>query len=137
MDAYLRRDHFSAQQLSMKVREERMAAERLNAKAANAIFNTRNGQNSLWELDLHGLHAVEAVQALQERLQKLETSVPSGRSVSPNRKSEGATMVSSASVESLSCTETSKLDEQRASSQQRPISLQVITGIMLHVHAYS
>ncbi|KAI8535850.1 hypothetical protein RHMOL_Rhmol10G0206700 [Rhododendron molle] len=128
MDAYLRRDHFSAQQLSMKVREERMAAERLNAKAANAIFNIRNGQNSLWELDLHGLHAVEAVQALQERLQKLESLVPSGRSVSPNRKSEGATMVSSASVESLSCMERSKLDEQRASSQQRPISLQVITG---------
>lgn len=127
-DAYLRSDHFSAQQFSMKAREERMAAERLNAKAANAILSTRNDPSNLWKLDLHGLHAVEAVQALQERLQKLESLVPSDRSLSPNKKSERATIFRSASVESFSCMETSKLDEQRALSRPRPILLEVITG---------
>ncbi|PSR88064.1 Polyadenylate-binding protein [Actinidia chinensis var. chinensis] len=126
-DAYLRGDHFSAQQFSVKAREEWMTAERLNAKAAKEILSIRNSKNDLWKLDLHGLHAVEAVQALQERLQKLE-SLPLDRSASPDRKSRGGGIVRSASLEFLSCMETDKLDAQRASSQQRPTSLDVITG---------
>ncbi|GFZ18698.1 smr (Small MutS Related) domain-containing protein [Actinidia rufa] len=126
-DAYLRGDHFSAQQFSVKAREEWMTAERLNSKAAKEILSIRNSKNDLWKLDLHGLHAVEAVQALQERLQKLE-SLPLDRSASPNRKSRGGGIVRSASLEFLSCMETDKLDAQRVSSQQRPTSLDVITG---------
>ena len=107
-----------------------MTAERLNAKAAKENLSIRNSKNDLWKLDLHGLHAVEAVQALQERLQKLE-SLPLDRSASPDRKSRGGGIVRSASLEFLSCMETDKLDAQRASSQQRPTSLDVITGIMI------
>ncbi|GMP25557.1 hypothetical protein CsSME_00002368 [Camellia sinensis var. sinensis] len=132
-DAYSRGDHLSAQQLSVKAREEWMAAEGLNAKAAKEILSIRNRKNSLWELDLHGLHAVEAVQALQERLHSLESLVLLEQSVSPDRNRKGSGIVRCASLESLGCMEMEKLDEQRASSQQRPTSLHVITGIMLHL----
>ncbi|KAL7254726.1 hypothetical protein ACSBR1_008969 [Camellia fascicularis] len=127
-DAYLRGDHLSAQQLSVKAREEWMAAEGLNAKAAKEILSIRNRKNSLWELDLHGLHAVEAVQALQERLHSLESLVLLEQSISPDRNRKGAGIVRCASLESLGCMEMEKLDEQLASSQQRPKSLHVITG---------
>ncbi|KAI7984471.1 hypothetical protein LOK49_LG15G00823 [Camellia lanceoleosa] len=99
-DAYLRRDHLSAQQFSMKARAEWMAAKGLNAK---------------------------------ERLHNLESLVLLEQSVSPDRNRKGAGIVRCASLESLGCMEMEKLDEQQASSQQRPTSLRVITGIMLHL----
>ncbi|XP_059624518.1 uncharacterized protein LOC132267371 [Cornus florida] len=131
-DAYLRGDHFSAQQSSIKARKEWLAAEKLNAKAAKEIISIRNCNNDTWKLDLHGLHAVEAVQALQEHLQKIESQVLLNRSVSPSRTNEKAGFVCSASLESLGCMDMEKLDTQQASSRQRPTSLHVITGIGNH-----
>ncbi|XAR73126.1 hypothetical protein NMG60_11006979 [Bertholletia excelsa] len=126
-DAYLRGDHFSAKQHSMKAKHERMAAEKLNVKAAKEILNIRNSKNGLWKLDLHGLHAMEAVQALQERLQKLESMVELDRSVSSDRMRTGAGILCHASCESFS-EEVEKLDEKCSATRQRPKSLHVITG---------
>ncbi|OMP01122.1 hypothetical protein COLO4_12147 [Corchorus olitorius] len=129
-NAFLRGDHFAAQQHSQHAREEWLAAQRLNAKAAGEILRIRNSDNDLWKLDLHGLHAAEAVQALQEHLRRLETQVPAGRSVSPNRFKENNRIVRSSSVETFSSMD--KLDKQQISSRQRPTSLQVITGVGNH-----
>lgn len=74
-NSFLRGDHFTAQQFSTKAREEWTAAKKLNEKAAREILTTRNENNGLWKLDLHGLHATEAVLALQERLYTIETQV--------------------------------------------------------------
>ncbi|GFQ00811.1 hypothetical protein PHJA_002225000 [Phtheirospermum japonicum] len=74
-DAYLRGDHTSALQFSLKSQQEWAAAEKLNAKAAKEILNLRNCTNDQWTLDLHGLHAAEAVEALRERLQAVESLV--------------------------------------------------------------
>uniref|UniRef100_A0A5B7BAY7 Smr domain-containing protein n=1 Tax=Davidia involucrata TaxID=16924 RepID=A0A5B7BAY7_DAVIN len=127
-EAYLRGDHFSAQHFSLKAREEWIAAERLNAKAAKEILSIRNCKNNEWKLDLHGLHAAEAVQVLQEHLQKIESQAPLNRSVSPNRLNTKAGISRSASLESISCLDMEKSDKQQPSSRQRPTSLQVITG---------
>ncbi|KAF2324300.1 hypothetical protein GH714_011877 [Hevea brasiliensis] len=72
-NAFLRGDHFFAQQHSSKARKEWLDAARLNAKAAKEILSIRNNENNPWTLDLHGLHAAEAVKALQEHLNKIET----------------------------------------------------------------
>ena len=125
-NAFLRGDHFAAQQHSHNAREEWLAAQRLNAKAAREILSIRNSDNDLWKLDLHGLHAVEAVQALHEHLRWLETQVQAGRSVSPNRVKANNGIVRSSSVETVSSMD--KLDKRQTSSRQRPTSLQVITG---------
>jgi hypothetical protein len=121
-NAFLRDDHASAQHHSLKARQHRSAAERLNAKAAKEILSIRNGGNDLWKLDLHGLHAAEAIQALQERLQEIETQVHPNHSVFPKG-------VSSSLVESFTFTDAEKLD---IPSRQRPTSLQVITGKMTY-----
>ncbi|KAI3984597.1 hypothetical protein MKX01_040474 [Papaver californicum] len=63
-NAFLRGDHYSAQEFSRKAQAEWMAAERLNYKAAQEISSIRNHKNDVWKLDLHGLHASEAVHAL-------------------------------------------------------------------------
>ncbi|KAJ7975531.1 smr (Small MutS Related) domain-containing protein [Quillaja saponaria] len=131
-NAFLRGDHFSAQQHSLKAREEWFAAERLNAKAAKEILSIRNDKNNLWILDLHGLHAAEAVQALQERLQGIERQGFSNKSLSPNRLEENDEIPSSSSVESFSCMDTEKMDKQHAQSKLSPSSLQVITGVGNH-----
>lgn len=127
-NAYLKGDHFCAQQYSLKAREEWMAAERLNAKAAKEILSIRNSENDMWKLDLHGLHASEAIQALQERLLKIEAQVAVNRSVSPNRVKTGNGIVRCSSLESLSYMEIEKLDNEQGFSRQRPTSLEVITG---------
>ncbi|WRX11140.1 Smr domain - like 1 [Theobroma cacao] len=129
-NAFLRGDHVAAQQHSQNAREEWLAAQRLNAKAASEILRIRNSDNDLWKLDLHGLHAAEAVQALHEHLRRLETQVPAGRSVSPNRFKANNRIVHSSSVETFSSMD--KLDKQQTSSRQRPTSLQVITGVGNH-----
>ncbi|XP_022750853.1 uncharacterized protein LOC111299719 isoform X2 [Durio zibethinus] len=128
-NAFLRGDHFAAQQHSHNAREEWLAAQRLNAKAAREILSIRNSDNDLWKLDLHGLHAAEAVQALHEHLKLLEMQVPAGRSVSLNRFKANNGIVCSSSVETVSSMD--KLDNQRTSSR-RPTSLQVITGVGNH-----
>lgn len=142
-DAYMRGDHFSAQQLSARAREEWTVAERLNAKAAKEILSIRNNKHGLWKLDLHGLHTLEAVQALQERLQKLECLVRSNLSLSPNGRNSntiaGSGIVCYSSFESLTFTKTGgtvnldgKHRELSSLQQQRPTSLQVITGVGNH-----
>lgn len=72
-NAYLRGDHVSARQLSLRAQGERMTAEKLNMKAAEKILHIRNHNNDIWKIDLHGLHASEAVNALKERLSKVES----------------------------------------------------------------
>lgn len=109
-----------------------MAAESLNKKAAKEILRIKNSKNDLWKLDLHGLHASEAIQALHEHLQQIETKELSNRSVSPNRVKMEKRIIRSSSLESFSCNDREKLDQQKASSTQRPASLEIITGILFH-----
>ncbi|PQQ00730.1 uncharacterized protein Pyn_16439 [Prunus yedoensis var. nudiflora] len=90
-NAFVRGDHFSAQQHSNKAREEWLAAESLNNKAAKKILSIRNSKND-----------------------------------------DGKRIIRSSSLESFSCMDTEKLDQQKAPSTQRPTSLQVITGIGNH-----
>ncbi|KAA8531281.1 hypothetical protein F0562_005990 [Nyssa sinensis] len=127
-EAYLRGDHYSAQQLSLKAREEWIAAERLNARAVKEILSIRNCKNNEWKLDLHGLHATEAVQVLQEHLHKIESWAPLNCSASPSRVNPKAGISRSVSHESISCLDIEKLDKRQPSSRQIPTSLQVITG---------
>ncbi|BBH05629.1 Small MutS Related domain-containing protein [Prunus dulcis] len=131
-NAFVRGDHCSAQRHSNKAREEWLAAESLNNKAAKKILNIRNSKNDVWKLDLHGLHASEAIQALREHLQRIETKVLSNHSVSPNKVRMEKRIIRSSSLESFNCMDTEKLDQQKAPSTQRPTSLQVITGIGNH-----
>ncbi|XP_050378311.1 uncharacterized protein LOC126795529 [Argentina anserina] len=131
-NAFARGDHYSAQQYSIKAKEEWLAAERLNNRAAKEILSIRNNKNDIWKLDLHGLHASEAICTLQEQLKKIEHNILSNHSASPNRVNiEGN--IRRSSVESLSCMDTENLDKLQTSSRQRPAtSLQVITGVGNH-----
>ncbi|XP_062007091.1 uncharacterized protein LOC133724393 [Rosa rugosa] len=135
-NAFVRGDHYSAQQYSIKAREEWLAAECLNNKAAKEILSIRNSKNDVWKLDLHGLHASEAIHALQEHLEKIERKILSNDLVSPNRVNMESNIKRS-SVESFSCMDTEKLDQLQASSRQRPTSLQVITGIGNHSRGHA
>ncbi|CAN1342681.1 Polyadenylate-binding protein-interacting protein 7 [Linum perenne] len=83
-NAFLRNDHVSAREHSVKAQEDWMAAEKLNGRAAKEILSIRNSDNNLWKLDLHGLHAAEAVQALKEHLYKIETLLSVNRAPSPS-----------------------------------------------------
>ncbi|KAM6579076.1 hypothetical protein CsatB_030913 [Cannabis sativa] len=119
-NAFLKGNHSSAHQHSHKAQQQRLAAEALNAKAANDILSLRNSQNNVWNLDLHGLHATEAVQALKQRLHRIETQLLSNNSsFSTNRRRT----VSSSSLESM---------EKASLRGQRPSSLHVITGVGNH-----
>ncbi|EEF44545.1 uncharacterized protein LOC8285011 isoform X2 [Ricinus communis] len=129
-NAFLRGDHFSAQQESLKARKEWLDAERLNAEAAKEILNITNSENNPWKLDLHGLHAAEAVQALQEHLKKIETQLSVKRLVSPGRVKTKNGIICSL-IEPFSNMDVENLDIQRVGFRQRPASLLVITGIFL------
>ncbi|KAL4368835.1 hypothetical protein GQ457_05G016080 [Hibiscus cannabinus] len=129
-NAFLRGDHFAAQQHSQNAREEWLAAQGLNAKAAREILSIRNCDNDVWKLDLHGLHATEAVQALQEHLRRLETQLPGGRSASPNGVKANDGAVHSSSVDAISSGD--KLGKPKTWSRQTPASLEVITGVGNH-----
>ncbi|TXG60189.1 hypothetical protein EZV62_014762 [Acer yangbiense] len=131
-NAFLRGDHFSANQHSLKAREEWLIADRLNSKAAKEILSIRNSENDMWKLDLHGLHAAEAVQALHKRLQKIEMQGPMNRSVSPNKVKAKKGMIHTSSVESFNCMDMEDVDKQRPSFRQIQTPLQVITGIGKH-----
>ncbi|GMG99853.1 hypothetical protein Nepgr_001693 [Nepenthes gracilis] len=125
-NSFLRGDHVSARQFSLKAREEWAVAERLNAKAAREIMSIRNGKNGMWKLDLHSLHAAEAVQALQVRLQMIENRVSSSSSVGPNSDSMGEESAHTFSRDACSGIEDS--EEQSVVPRQRQISLEIITG---------
>lgn len=133
-NAFLRGDHFSAHQLSLKARDEWIAAEKLNHKAAEEILQINNRNNDLWKLDLHGLHASEAVTAVKERLHQIESHIFTDSSPS----SEGLTktvvgMPRSRSVESLSSTvKDSEAIRNKPVSLQRQSVLNIITGLGKH-----
>ncbi|KAL5581193.1 hypothetical protein UlMin_013635 [Ulmus minor] len=132
-NAFLRGDHYSAQQHSLKAQEEWLAAQRLNSKAAKDILSIRNSKHDVWKLDLHGLHAAEAIQVLQEHLRLIETRDSSNRSLSPKRENMESRMARSSSLESLSLLEEPEsLSKQQPSLRQRRTSLQVITGVGNH-----
>nr|GLL19863.1 uncharacterized protein LOC109179084 isoform X3 [Ipomoea trifida] len=124
-DAYLRRDHLTAQHFSLKAQEEWLAAGKLNSKAAKEILSIRNSKNDEWTLDLHGLHAMEAVEALQEHLKKTESQVSLNHSVYPRDVKVKAGFESTASLGCSNCIEATKRQQP---SKQRPSMLQVITG---------
>ncbi|GAB4855759.1 hypothetical protein Ancab_024404 [Ancistrocladus abbreviatus] len=123
-NSFLRGDHYSARQFSLKAQEEWLTAEKLNAKAANEILSIRNGKNGIWKLDLHGLHAAEAVGALLKRLQMIESQAPFGSLVCPDSiRVRGESVQASSSSDG---SEIKKSNEQ--ASRKRQISLEVITG---------
>ncbi|XP_022856774.1 uncharacterized protein LOC111377871 [Olea europaea var. sylvestris] len=126
-DAYLRGDHSSAQNFSLKAREEWNAAEQLNAKAAKEILRIRNCENDQWTLDLHGLHAAEAVQVLQEHLYNVESLKSSNRLATPDAVHKESPTLLSAPLESLTHNDLEKLRKQPVLKQRRKL-LQVITG---------
>ncbi|KAF9660860.1 hypothetical protein SADUNF_Sadunf19G0007600 [Salix dunnii] len=130
-NAFLRRDHSSAQQHSLRAQEKWSAAEQLNAKAAKEILSIRNSNNDPWKLDLHGLHAAEAVQALQEHLLKIETLVPNNSSTSPCRIKTKNGIVHSSPFDAFRTVDAENLDKQQAAFRQGRASVQVITGISL------
>ncbi|CAN1342682.1 Polyadenylate-binding protein-interacting protein 7, partial [Linum perenne] len=119
-NAFLRNDHVSAREHSVKAQEDWMAAEKLNGRAAKEILSIRNSDNNLWKLDLHGLHAAEAVQALKEHLYKIETLLSVNRAPSPSKTKIKNSMVRSSSLESFNTT------------AGRSTPLQVITGVGNH-----
>ncbi|XP_031257003.1 uncharacterized protein LOC116115006 isoform X1 [Pistacia vera] len=131
-NAFLRGDHFSAQEHSLKARKEWLIAEKLNSKAAKEILNIRNSDNDMWKLDLHGLHATEAVQALQERLQQIKMPVEMNCSVSPRKVKAKNGVVHTSSLESFSCMDMEDENKQQASCRQIRKPLQVITGVGNH-----
>lgn len=137
-NAFLRGDHVSAHQHSLKAHHQWLAAQTLNSKAANDILAISNSQNDVWKLDLHGLHASEAIHVLQHHLQTIETKLLWNRSVSPNSlQAETTRIVRSHSFESLGCVEDKQQPQQQqqrhqASLKQKPTSLQVITGVGNH-----
>ena len=126
-NAFLRGNHFAAQQFSQKAREEWAAAKRLNMEAAHEILSIRNANNGLWKLDLHGLHAAEAVQALQERLHTIETQLLSKNSSASVLTNSLGTKVPASYASSGGFNNTER-PNQRALSGQMPKYLEVITG---------
>lgn len=126
-NAFLRGDHFAAQQLSQKAREEWAAAKKLNMKAAHEILSMRNENNGLWKLDLHGLHAAEAVQALQERLYTIDTQLLTKNSSAAVLTNSLGTKVVVSHASSGGFNNIERLDQQ-AVSGRKPKHLEVITG---------
>lgn len=117
--AYLRGDHSTAKNISLKSKEEHLAADKLNAKAAAEILQIRNEKHKdIWKLDLHGLHAAEAVQALELRLEMIEYNTSALSGPGTNQQSNFNTEQQSSGLLSL--------------RTWRPSELQVITGVGVH-----
>lgn len=117
--AYLRGDHNTARNMSLKSKEERLAADKLNAKAAAEILKIRNEKhNDIWKLDLHGLHASEAVQALESRLEMIEYNTSAPSDLGTKQKGNIHTEQQSSGMLTL--------------RTWRPSELQVITGVGVH-----
>ncbi|CAL0304603.1 unnamed protein product [Lupinus luteus] len=130
-NAFMRGDHFYAQQHSMKAQEEWHTAEELNSKAATEILSIRNSENDIWRLDLHGLHATEAIQALEDHLNRIECQVFSNSFAPSNGVKENGLARSAAGSFNFT-------DRGNSSNQQGPalrlrsFVLHVITGIGNH-----
>ncbi|KAL2941939.1 NEDD4-binding protein 2 [Bienertia sinuspersici] len=131
-NSFLRGDHISAQQFSLKAREEWKAAQNLNAKAANEIISIRNENNGIWKLDLHGLHASEAVQAVKERLYLIETQVLSEGSRPQELPNSLRTKAEAMHASYQASCYNSDKSNGWASDKLKPMWLEVITGIGNH-----
>ncbi|CAI0430962.1 unnamed protein product [Linum tenue] len=131
-NAFLRKDHISARQHSLKAQADWMAAEKLNSKAAREILSIRNSESHAWKLDLHGLHASEAVQALKEHLHKIETLISLNRAPSPCKIKMNNGMVRSSSLESFTTSSGDGTDKKQVAVRHRSTPLQVITGVGNH-----
>ncbi|GAU41739.1 hypothetical protein TSUD_180880 [Trifolium subterraneum] len=121
-NAFLKGEHFSAQQHSTRAREEWNNADKLNSEAATKILSIRNSDNDIWRLDLHGLHAAEAVQALQEHLHRIESQGFSKSSAPSNGAKKNG---------SVNFIDSENLDKQ-APIRLRSLGLHVITGVGNH-----
>ncbi|KAJ1443640.1 Smr domain [Sesbania bispinosa] len=127
--AFLKGDHLSAQQHSMKAREEWNTADKLNFEAATKILGIRNSENDIWRLDLHGLHAAEAIHALQEHLYKIESQgFPKSSATSNGVKENG---LANSNLGSLNFMDRENLDKQTP-LRLRSLALHVITGVGNH-----
>lgn len=127
--AFLRGDHFSAQNHSTKARAEWYTAEELNSDAAKKILSIRNNENDVWRLDLHGLHATEAIQALQEHLYRIESQRLSKSSATSNGVKENG--LGHSTLGSLNFMDREKLNIQTP-LRLRSLALHVITGVGNH-----
>lgn len=128
-NAFLKGEHFSAQQHSMRAREEWHNADKLNSEAATKILSIRNSDNDISRLDLHGLHAVEAVQALQEHLHRIESQGFSKSSAPSNNVKKNGNAHST--LGSLNLMDWENLDKQ-VPLRLRSLALHVITGVGNH-----
>ncbi|XP_068669137.1 uncharacterized protein [Aristolochia californica] len=132
-NAYIRGDHFSAQQLSLKAREELLVAEELNGNAAKEILCIRNNKYDPWKLDLHGLHASEAISALKDHLHRIETNMPCIHSVSMHSPAyRDGVSISSSSKSVVSPDMKEEGRKQRVLLGHKQKVLHVITGIGTH-----
>ncbi|KAF0893202.1 hypothetical protein E2562_023224 [Oryza meyeriana var. granulata] len=98
-NAFLRGDHASAKELSLRAQEERSAAEKLNKKAAEEIFRLRNSNNSIWKVDMHGLHASEAVEVLERHLRRIELQPPGNNAASTDELAKSEPSMAGSSIE--------------------------------------
>ncbi|XP_021734688.1 uncharacterized protein LOC110701347 [Chenopodium quinoa] len=131
-NSFLRGDHISAQQFSLKAREEWEATQSLNAKAACDILSIRNENNGIWRLDLHGLHASEAVQAVKERLHMIETQMLSEGSRSSELPNRFRTKTEEWCASYPDGCNNLEKPDNRALNRLKPIWLEIITGIGNH-----
>lgn len=133
-NAFLRGEHFAAQQYSLRARDEWMAAEKLNASAAKEILHTRNINNDVWKLDLHGLHATEAVNALKDHLRKIESEILPNRSASSDALAnmEGGISCFASSEYTSGQKINREARKKMELPEQKPMILHVITGIGNH-----
>ncbi|KAK7256309.1 hypothetical protein RIF29_29750 [Crotalaria pallida] len=129
-NAFMRGDHFSAQQHSAKAQEDWHTAGELNSKAATEILSIRNHENDIWRLDLHGLHATEAIQALQDHLNKIESQAFSNGLATSNGVKENG--VAHSFVGSFNFMDRENFYNQQGPLRLRSFTLDVITGIGNH-----
>lgn len=123
-NAFLRGDHAAAKELSLRAQEERVAAEKLNNKAAEEIFRLRNGNNDIWKIDMHGLHASEAVAVLERHLYMIEFQQPGNNSDS----TEDLGKLEAAYTESTSGSNVELAAEKVVLRRPKQAILHVITG---------
>lgn len=123
--AFLRGDHATAKELSLKAQEERAAAEKLNNKAAEEIFRLRNSNNDIWKMDMHGLHASEAVAILERHLHMIEFQ-PLGTSVA---SSDALAKFEAACSESTTDSNIEFANDKVVLRRPKQAILHVITGI--------
>lgn len=71
-EAYHRRDHKKAKQLSANGKRYQELTDEANKRAADAIFNYLNAPGRIPEnsIDLHGLHVNEALERLKKRIRR-------------------------------------------------------------------